>query len=205
MVNTKQTQRPRNAQEAMAHALRHERALQIVAEGLYSFYADKDTDAVAVCRKGSFAATYWLNLMEPGCDCPDSLKGNYCKHERAWSILQDNAAAADEQANMEAQCKEWEDYHLPELPTVEATARRLLVEKMERDLIRTQDAIAQHGARKTNYLTAQQQRDKAHRLENAIVIINQYRSLPICPTCDSELPFCLCTQPDGPTFMNEVL
>jgi hypothetical protein len=124
-MNTKQAKRPRNAQEAKAHALRHERAVQIVKEGLYSFYADKDTDAVAVCRKGSFAATYWLNLMEPGCDCPDAVKGNFCKHERAWAIIQDEAAArlADEEAIMEAQCKQWEDCRQFGQATVESIMR----------------------------------------------------------------------------------
>jgi hypothetical protein len=143
--------------------------------------------------------------MEPGCDCPDAMKGNDCKHEIAYDLLQaEAAAAADEEASMAWQCMIWEDQNLPMLPELPKLAKDV-VNRMEADLTRTQDAIAQHGVHRTNFIQAQQDRNKAARLENALVIVNQYRSLPLCKECGSELPFCLCTQPDGPTFMNEVL
>jgi hypothetical protein len=61
---------------------------------------------VAVCKPGSLAAAYWLNMLSEGCDCPDSLKGNYCKHEMCWDAIQ--AEAKDVAAMLEAQCAEYE-------------------------------------------------------------------------------------------------
>jgi hypothetical protein len=93
---------PRNAQEAMQQALRFERAKQIIKEG-YTFHQDADSDVVAVCKPGSLAAAYWLNMLSDGCDCPDFLKTHKpCKHMIAWEILEDDAA------NMEAQCAEYD-------------------------------------------------------------------------------------------------
>jgi hypothetical protein len=92
---------PRNAQEAMMQALRFERAKQILKEG-YTFHPDADSDVVAVCKPGSLPAAYWLNMLEPGCDCPDFLKrGQPCKHMIAWEILEATAS-------FEAQCAEYE-------------------------------------------------------------------------------------------------
>ena len=75
--------------QAIAQANRFTRAMNILKEG-YTFHKDADREVIAVCKPGEEKATYWINMLTPGCDCPDSMKnGNRCKHELAWSILED--------------------------------------------------------------------------------------------------------------------
>jgi SWIM zinc finger len=91
-----------NINEARRMANSYAKAQQIIKEG-YTFHKDADSDVIAVCKPGRLAASYWINMLEPGCDCPDYRKhGKYCKHTLANGILEDDAA------NMEAQCAEYD-------------------------------------------------------------------------------------------------
>ena len=96
-----------NINTAIAEALRMERALTILKEG-YSFTDELgDGTLIAVCKPGKLAAAYWI--MFGKCDCPDFMKtGRDCKHMIASEIKQ------DEEAMMEALCKEWEARQLQE-------------------------------------------------------------------------------------------
>lgn len=93
---------PTNINEAVALAVRFERAKAILAEG-YTFSQDKETGAVAACKPGSLAASYWINGLVDGCDCPDATQRGkgVCKHSLAWELLQ-------EEMMWEAQCEEAE-------------------------------------------------------------------------------------------------
>jgi hypothetical protein len=96
---------PNNINAAIKQANRRERALNILKEG-YKF-EDMGEGVIAVTKPGTTAAAYWLNMITPGCDCPDAMKGNNCKHEIAWEILQDeakmwDAACAEYDARIEA-------------------------------------------------------------------------------------------------------
>jgi hypothetical protein len=96
---------PRNASEALRYARTAERAQNILKEG-YTFHRDPNSDVVAVCKPGRLAASYWLNMLEPGCDCPDFRKHkDYCKHTLASEMLE---AREDEEAGLEAQCAEYD-------------------------------------------------------------------------------------------------
>ena len=95
---------PNNINTAIKQALRRERAELIIKEG-YKF-EDMGEGVIAVIKPGTTAAAYWINMITPGCDCPDSLKGNNCKHEIAVEILKDeekmwNAACAEYEARIE--------------------------------------------------------------------------------------------------------
>jgi hypothetical protein len=91
-----------NINTARREANSYAKALEILKAG-YTFTKDAETEVIAVCKPGRLAASYWLNMMEPGCDCPDYMKrGNFCKHTMAWGILQ------EEEASMEAQCAEYD-------------------------------------------------------------------------------------------------
>ncbi len=87
-----------NINTAIAQANRFSRAIQIIKDG-YCFTVE-NSGSIAVCKPGRLAASYWITDGE--CDCPDRMKGNVCKHELAWEILE------DERANMEAQCAEYD-------------------------------------------------------------------------------------------------
>jgi SWIM zinc finger len=94
-----------NINLAVQQANRYERAKTLLKEG-YTFHKDQGSDVVAVCKPGRLAASYWLNMLSEGCDCPDFLKrGQPCKHMLAWDILE---AKAMEEAGLEAQCAEYE-------------------------------------------------------------------------------------------------
>lgn len=98
---------PRNPQEAINQANRLQRARQIIKDG-YTF-TQEPSGMVAVCKPGELFASYWIGEHVDGtngCDCPDRAKGNVCKHEIAWSLIQKREA--DELAGLEAQCKQWE-------------------------------------------------------------------------------------------------
>jgi hypothetical protein len=127
--------KPRNAQEALQQAVRLERAKQLIEEG-YTFTKDADTNMVAVCKPGELHAAYWIGEHVDGtngCDCPDAVKGNYCKHEICWDMIQANAQQAlpltdaDEAAMWEAQCKKHDEEN-EELPEFDATRILLLAE-----------------------------------------------------------------------------
>jgi SWIM zinc finger len=86
---------PRNAQEALAQAIRHDRAQRILDEG-YTFEHDADLNCIYVCKPGALSFSYIIhgdaeNLTgKAGCDCPDMQKtGKACKHYLAARILQD--------------------------------------------------------------------------------------------------------------------
>lgn len=97
-----------NINTAIAQATRFTRAIEIIKAG-YTFHKDADSEVVAVCKPGEMKATYWINMLSEGCDCPDRMKtGNRCKHELAWNIIE------DERANMEAQCAEYDARQLIE-------------------------------------------------------------------------------------------
>jgi hypothetical protein len=180
------TTSPKNAQEALQQANRLQRARAILAEG-YTFHKDKDSEAVAVCKPGRLAASYWINLLSEGCDCPDSMKGNDCKHLLAWKLLE--TEKADDAANMEAQCKQWEEENpldcIP-TPTLESIAIKDLTAKMQADLEHVQADIAAQGERRTGYIHRQHLTQRAGRLENAIETVNQYR----CPADVPPHQFC---------------
>jgi hypothetical protein len=180
------TTSPKNAQEALQQANRLQRARAILAEG-YTFHKDKDSEAVAVCKPGRLAASYWINLLSEGCDCPDSMKGNDCKHLLAWDILQ--TEKADEQANMEWQCAIWEDQNLPMLPELPKLAKDV-VNRMEADLQQVQTDIDAQAERRTGYLHSQHLAQRAGRLANALVIVNQFRELPEETGQDALLDYC---------------
>ena len=78
---------PRNANEALAQAVRMERAEQIIRDG-YSFFPDTELDMIAICKPGSLHADYQLTEGGTVCDCKDFAKtGLACKHIIANSIV----------------------------------------------------------------------------------------------------------------------
>lgn len=165
---------PKNAQQALQQATRFDRAEQIIKEG-YTFHKDADSEVIAVCKPGSTAAAYWINMLSEGCDCPDYMKNcAACKHMIAWEILK------EEEAGLEAQCKQWEEENpldcIP-TPTLMSLAIKDLSAAMETDLQKVNADIAAQGERRTGYIHCQHQHDRAGRLENALVIISQYKPL----------------------------
>lgn len=119
----------RNASEALQQAIRFDRAKQVLAEG-YTFHKDADTEAIAVCKRGSTAAVYWIDLLSTGCDCPDRLKtGKECKHELAYEFLQ--AEKTEEAGMWESICRQWEEENLPLMPEL-PEAPELLVKPTKR-------------------------------------------------------------------------
>lgn len=100
---------PRNPQEAIAQANRLQRAERLLQEG-YTFCYDAELETVFVTKPGELHAAYTIGPQVDGtngCDCPDKAKGNICKHEIAWALIQKQEA--DEAANWEAQCKEYDE------------------------------------------------------------------------------------------------
>ena len=95
-----------NINTARRQANSYAKAQEIIKEG-YCFHKDADSDVIAVIKPGTTAAAYWINMIEPGCDCPDYMKhpGTFCKHTMAWDILQEEAAM------WEAQCAEYDATH----------------------------------------------------------------------------------------------
>jgi uncharacterized Zn finger protein len=99
MSNT--NNKPTNVNEAIAIALRFERAKQIIEEG-YTFSLDTDTGVVSVCKPGQLSASYFIGLFVSGCDCPDATNRQQpCKHELAWLLVR-------EARMLEAQWREYE-------------------------------------------------------------------------------------------------
>ena len=97
-----------NINTAIAEANRLNRAFEIIKAG-YTFTKDADSDVVAVCKPGDLHASYWINMLSPGCDCPDHMRtGRPCKHMMALEIKK------EEEAMMEALCAEWEARQLQE-------------------------------------------------------------------------------------------
>jgi hypothetical protein len=92
---------PTDAQSAVRQANRHERALQIIAEG-YSFLFDTQLQTVDVVKPGRLTAEYtiWLDgdlNGRKGCDCPDMTKtGEPCKHFYAAAIIAKERAEQEE-------------------------------------------------------------------------------------------------------------
>lgn len=167
---------PRNAQEAMQQAVRLERAKAILAEG-YRFVKDAGSEVVAVCKPGMLKATYWINLLSEGCDCPDYMKtGLPRKHMVAYQLLQDEQAG--EAAMWEAQCKQWEEDNFLDAiptPTLESIAAKDLYQRMSADLQRVEMAIHTHGTRLVNPIQCQQDRNRAAALQCAVHIVSEYR------------------------------
>jgi SWIM zinc finger len=129
-------------------------------------------------------ADYIVDTMLTHCSCPDfESNGVFCKHT-LWIGLE--LEKQDDAANMEWQCAIWEEQNLPMLPTVEETARKMLVAKMEADLTKVQADIDAQGERRTGYLHSQHLAQRAGRLENAIETVNQYR----CPADVPPHQFC---------------
>ena len=90
------TNQPKDIQTALRHALRLERAKQILAEG-YTFWKDPEFDIIGVCKPGRLYAHYWIH--EGTCDCPDFEQyGDLCKHTLAVDIQNAEDAAIDAQA-----------------------------------------------------------------------------------------------------------
>ena len=173
------TNEPRNAQQALQQARLHERAQAILAAG-YQFIEDKDTDVVAVVKPGRLAASYWINLLSEGCDCPDAMKGNYCKHRAAWKLLQEQAA--DDAANMEAQCAAWENAegnHLDAIPTptLMTLAVKDLIARLQADLQTVETSLATHEQRRVGYIHTRQVQDRAERLKYLLDTLAQYNSV----------------------------
>ena len=99
---------PRNPQEAINQANRLQRAERLLQEG-YTFTYDAELETVFVTKPGELHAAYTIGPQvdgTDGCSCPDKAKGNVCKHEIAWALIQKREA--DELAGLEAQCKQWE-------------------------------------------------------------------------------------------------
>lgn len=91
-----------NINSARRAANCYAKAEQIIKEG-YRFEKDADSEVIAVIKPGKLAASYWINLLSEGCDCPDFMKhGNFCKHTMANDLLE------DEMAGLEAQCAEYD-------------------------------------------------------------------------------------------------
>jgi SWIM zinc finger len=90
------------------------KAEQILKEG-YRFEKDADSEVIAVIKPGRLAASYWLNMLSEGCDCPDYLKnGSFCKHTIANGILEDEEASLQFQCELydNAECANGVDYLL---------------------------------------------------------------------------------------------
>ena len=90
------------------------KAIEIIKEG-YTFSKDAETGVIAVCKPGRLAASYWINVLEEGCDCPDYMKhGKYCKHTLANGILEEEEASMEAQCELydNAECANGVDYHL---------------------------------------------------------------------------------------------
>ena len=80
-----------NINTARREANCYTKALQIIKEG-YTFTKDADSEVIAVCKPGQLAASYWINMISEGCDCPDFQKhGTFCKHTMANDLIEDEA------------------------------------------------------------------------------------------------------------------
>lgn len=102
---------PTNINTAIAQANRLSRAQALLTEG-YTFTQDAVTEMVAVCKPGELGAAYWIGEHmdgRTGCDCPDALKGNKCKHELAWKLIKDAQDKAEDEAMWEAICAEHDE------------------------------------------------------------------------------------------------
>ena len=90
------TNRPKDIQTAMRHALRLERAKAILEAG-YTFSEDKDLDTIFVCKPGRLFADY--QIASGKCDCPDFAEHkDVCKHTLALEIKNAEDTAIDAQA-----------------------------------------------------------------------------------------------------------
>lgn len=121
---------PRNPQEAINQANRLQRAELLLTQG-YTFTYDAELETVFVTKPGELHAAYTIGAQvdgTDGCSCPDKAKGNVCKHEIAWSLIQKQEA--EELAGLEAQCKQWEAEN-EELPEYDAT-RILMLSELRR-------------------------------------------------------------------------
>lgn len=172
---------PKNAVEANEQAKRLDRAKALLAEG-YTFYRDADSEVIAVCKPGRLAASYFINMLTPGCDCPDFLKTEQaCKHMYAYEILQNEeaAAVADELAGLEWQAKIWEDQNMPifpQLPEAPTLTVGMVLESLQARIIQDLDR-AETVTLKRDLQCYAIRYDRQRRLQNlqgALDVIGNY-------------------------------
>ena len=136
---------PRNPQEAINQANRLQRAKNLIAEG-YTFTYDAELETVFVTKPGELHAAYTIGPQvdgTDGCSCPDRAKGNKCKHEMAWELIQ--AERADEAKMWESICAE----HDARMEEEGGTAFKTAMQKM-RNLLHAELIDAENTAAKLN-------------------------------------------------------
>lgn len=120
---------PTNAVDALRLARTTEKAKAIIADG-YDFELDAELNIVYVCKPGSGAFAYIINLdpadtdpemvLKFGCNCPDfQHHGNYCKHLLAYRMIQ------EEQEEEKAQIARYEEQEYGRAVMEEANLRAL--------------------------------------------------------------------------------
>lgn len=97
----------KNPTEALRYARCAERAETLLREG-YTFWKDVELETVAVCKPKRLAASYWIDLRESRCSCPDfEQHGDYCKHLLAFKMKEEEDDDADRRAEAEQDARDF--------------------------------------------------------------------------------------------------